>query len=82
MKLDAPVNYIRNLALEDHSLLLYDTETFKREISFSSLKEELLKHQAAFYVVSENKLDSENRQVEKHGITFHQIHSGAFTILP
>ncbi|MFZ1039429.1 MAG: MEDS domain-containing protein [Candidatus Bathyarchaeia archaeon] len=82
MKLGAPVNYVRNLALGDHSLLLYDAETFKREISFSFLKEGLSKHQAALYIVSENKLDSENRQVEKHGITFHQIHSGAFTILP
>jgi hypothetical protein len=56
MELDAPINYIRNLALGDHSLLLYDTETFKREISFTFLKEGLLKHQAAFYIVSENKI--------------------------
>jgi hypothetical protein len=81
MKLDAPINYIRNLALGDHSLPLYDTETFKREISFTFLKEGLLKHQATFYIVSENKLDSENRQAEKHGISFDQIHCGAFTIL-
>jgi DNA-binding transcriptional ArsR family regulator len=82
MKLGAPINYVQNLVLGDHSLLLYDTEMFKREISFSFLKEGLLKRQAAFYVVSENKLDSENRQAEKHGISFDQIHSGAFTILP
>jgi len=80
-KLGAKINYVRNLALGDHSLLLYGTEMFKREISFSFLKEGLLKHQAAFYVVSENKLDSENRQAEKHGISFDQIHRGAFTIL-
>jgi len=49
MKLGAPVNYVRNLALGDHSLLLYDAETFKREISFSFLKEGLSKHQAALY---------------------------------
>ena len=79
MKLDAPINYARNLALGDHSLLLYDAETFKREISFSFLKEGLSKHQAALYCFG-NKLDSENRQAEKHGITFDQIHSGVFTI--
>lgn len=80
-KLTAKINYVRNLVLGDHSLLLYDTEMFKREISLSFLKEGLSKHQAAFYVVSENKLDSENRQAEKYGISFDQIHSGAFTIL-
>ena len=80
-KLGAKINYVRNLVLGDHSLLLYDTEMFKREISFSFLKEGLSKHQAAFYIVSENKLDSENRQAEKYGISFDQIHRGAFTVL-
>jgi DNA-binding transcriptional ArsR family regulator len=81
-KLDTKINYVRNLVPGEHSLLLYDTETFKREISFSFLKEGLSKHQAAFYIVSENKLDSENLQAEKHGISPDQIHKGAFTILP
>jgi DNA-binding transcriptional ArsR family regulator len=80
-KLGAKINYVRNLVLGDHSLLLYDTEMFKREISFSFLKEGLSKHQAAFYIVSENKLNSENRQAEKYGISFDQIHHGAFTVL-
>ena len=80
-KLGAKINYVRNLVLGDHSLLLFDTEVFKREISFSFLKEGLAKHQAAFYIVSESKLDLENRQAEKYGISFNQIHRGAFTIL-
>jgi DNA-binding transcriptional ArsR family regulator len=80
-KLNAPINYVRNLVLGEHSLFLYDTEKLKHEISFSFLKEGLLKHQAAFYVVSENKLDSETRQAERYGISFDQIHGGAFTLL-
>jgi len=80
-RLEAKINYVRNLVLGDHSLLLYDTEIFKREISFSFLKEGLSKHHAAFYIVSESKLDSENRQAKQYGISFDQIHRGAFTIL-
>lgn len=76
------INYVRNIVLGDHALLLYDTERFKHEMSFSFLKEGLTKRQAAVYIVSDNKLDSESREAQKHGVGLDQIDSGAFTILP
>ncbi len=81
-KLNATINYVQNLVLGDHSLFLYGTENFKRETSFSFLKEALVNRRAAVYIVSENKLDSESQEAQKHGISLDQIQNGAFTILP
>jgi DNA-binding transcriptional ArsR family regulator len=76
-----PTRYVRRLVFGDHALLLYDTEDVKREISFSFLEAGLPRSEAAVYLVPENKLDSENREIQRYGISADYFKNKAFTIM-
>jgi len=73
--------YVKNLRIGDHAVALYDNEDFKRSMSFPFLKAGLSRGEAAVYVVSEEKLDSEVREVQKYGIDFDSLPKGAFTAI-
>jgi hypothetical protein len=73
--------YAENLRIGDHALALYDDECFKRKISFPFLKAGLSRDMATVYVVSEDKLDSEIREVRKYGIDFDNLGKEAFSIM-
>lgn len=77
-----PRRYVRRLRLGDHTVLFYDTEDVKREISFPFLEAGLLKGEAVVYVVSENKLDSEGREIQRYGLSVDRFPKEAFTIMP
>jgi hypothetical protein len=76
-----PTRYVRRLVFRDHALLLYDTENVKHEISFSFLEAGLPRGEAAVYLVPENKLDSENREIQRYGISADYFKNKAFTIM-
>jgi hypothetical protein len=73
--------YVEHLTIGDHAVALYDDEGFKREISFPFLKVGLSRGEAAVYLVSEDKLDSELREIRKHGIDLKSLPKEAFTIM-
>ena len=73
--------YAERLTIGDHAVALYDNEGFKREISFPFLKAGLSRGEAAVYVVSEDKLNSEVREIQKCGIDVDSLPKGAFTIV-
>jgi hypothetical protein len=73
--------YVEDLRIGDHAVALYDNEDFKRRISFPFLKAGLLRGEAAVYIVSEDKRDSEIREIRKYGIDFDRLPKEAFTIM-
>ena len=73
--------YAENLRIGDHALALYDDECFKRKISFPFLKAGLSRDMATVYVVSEDKLGSEIREVRKYGIDSDNLDKEAFSIM-
>jgi len=73
--------YVERLTIGDHAVVLYDVEGFKREISFPFLKAGLSRGEAAVYVVSEDRLDSEIREIHKYGIDLDRLPAEAFTIM-
>jgi hypothetical protein len=73
--------YAKNLRIGDHAVALYDNEDFKCRISFPFLKAGLSMGEAAVYAVSEDKLDSEVREIQKYGIDFDSLPKGAFTVI-
>ena len=73
--------YAKNLRIGDHAVALYDNEDFERRISFPFLKAGLSRGEATVYVVSEDKLDSEVRELQKYGIDFDGLPKGAFTVI-
>lgn len=72
--------YVKNLRIGDHAVALYGNDDFKRRISFPFLKAGLSRGEAAVYFVSENKLDSEIREIQKYGIDLDSLPNEAFTI--
>jgi len=76
-----PTRYVRCLRFGDHAVLYYDTEDVKREITFQFLEAGLSKDEAAVYVVSEHKLDSECREIAYLGISADYFSKKAFTIM-
>jgi DNA-binding transcriptional ArsR family regulator len=76
-----PTRYVRHLVFGDHAFLLYDTEDVKREIAFSFLEAGLPRNEATVYLVSENKLDLENREIQRYGISADYFRSGAFVTM-
>ena len=76
-----PSRYARRLRLGDHAILFYDTEEDMHEITFPFLEAGLLKGEAVVYVVSENKLDSEGREIHRYGINLEHLRKEAFTLL-
>jgi len=77
-----PTRYVRRLRSGDHAVLCYDAEDVKREICFSFLEAGLPKNEAIVYLVSEHKLDSEGREIQRYGISADYFHTEAFTIMP
>ena len=73
------IRYVRSLKLKDHAVLFHHTEGFKHKILFPFLEVGLSKDEAVVYLVSEHKLDSENREIQRYGIDFDR--KGAFTIM-
>ena len=76
-----PTRYVRHLTSGDHALLLYDNERVKREIAYSFLEAGLEKGEAVVYLVSKNKLDSENREIQRYGIATDYFRNGTFALL-
>ncbi len=72
--------YAEHLTIGDHAVAFYDNDDFKRQISFPFLKAGLSRGEAAAYFVSEDKLDSEIREIQKYGIDVDSLPNGAFTI--
>jgi len=76
-----PIRYAKKLGFGDHAFLLYSTEGDKREIAFSYLEAGLPRSEAVIFLVSEQRLDSENREVQRYGISENNFREGAFTIM-
>ena len=72
--------YAERLKIGDHAVAFYDNDDFKRQISFPFLKAGLSRGEAAVFFVSEDKLDSEIREIQKYGIDVDSLPNGAFTI--
>jgi len=77
-----PTRYVRHLGLGDHAFLLFDTEDVKHEITFSFLEAGLTKTEAVMYLVSESKLNSESREIQKYGISADYFEKEAITLIP
>jgi len=76
-----PTRYVRRLMFGDHAFLLYNTENVKREIAYSFLEAGLPNGEAAVYFVPEKKLGSENREIQRYGISADHFRNEAFTIM-
>ena len=76
-----PTRYVRRLGFGDHAVLFYDTEDINRKIIFPFLLAGLLKDAAVVYFVSEDKLDSESREIQRYGINVDKFRKEAFTIM-
>ena len=76
-----PTRYARRLKFGDHAVLYYDTEDVKREITFSFLEAGLPKGEAVVYIVSEHKLNSEAREIQRYGISGDYLRNGTFTLM-
>jgi len=76
-----PTRYVQRLGFGDHAFLLFDTEDVKRDISFSFLEAGLPRGEATVYLVSECKLDSESKEVQRYGISADYFRTKAFTIM-
>jgi hypothetical protein len=73
--------YAERLTIGDHAVAFYDNDGFKRQISFPFLNAGLSRGEAAVYVVSEDKLDSEIREIQKYGIDLDSLPKESFTIM-
>jgi len=76
-----PTRYVRRLKFGDHSILYYDTEDVRREITFSFLEAGLPRGEAVVYIVSEHKLNSEAREIQRYGISGDYLRNGTFTLM-
>ena len=72
--------YAERLTIGDHAVALYDDDDFKRQISFPFLNAGLSRDEAAVYFVSEDKLESEIREIQKYGLDLDSLPNEAFTI--
>lgn len=76
------VKYVEHLVFGDHAVTFYHTEDFKHKIVFPFLKAGLLKGESVLYLVSEQKLDSEIRQLQKYfDIELDHLHKEFFSIM-
>jgi hypothetical protein len=73
--------YAERLTIGDHAVAFYDNDDFKRQISFPFLKAGLSSGEATVYIVSEDKLDSEIREIQEYGIDLDRLPTEAFTIM-
>lgn len=77
-----PLRYAEQLVLRDHAFALFNSESFKRDITFPFLKAGLSRGYAAVYAVSEEKLDSEVLALKKSGVDLDSSPKGALTVMP
>lgn len=77
---DEPAEYAEHLDFGDHAFLMYDTEDAKRRIAYSFMRAGLSKGDAVMYLVSEHKLDSESREIQK-SLGIDDLSNKAFTIM-
>jgi hypothetical protein len=77
----AYAEYVQNLRFGDHAIAFYTSEDFRRKLSFPYLKAGLLRNEAVVYIVSENKVDSEIREIQRYGIDLNNLQKEAFTIM-
>lgn len=68
--------YVRNLRFGDHAAAFYRTEDFKRSICTPYLKEGLSRGEAAIYVVSEHRVNSEMREIQRRITDFSSLPKG------
>jgi len=73
--------YVQSLRFGDHAVCLYDTEDFKRKISFPFLKAGLSKGEAVVYLLPEHKIDSEFREIQRYGVDFEYLPREGFTFM-
>ena len=73
--------YVENFVFGDHAFALYASEDFKRQISLPFLKAGLVRGEAVVYLVAEDKLDSEVRNIQRSGVDFNKLRKGAFTVM-
>ncbi len=76
-----PTRYVRNLKFGDHALFMYNAEEDRREISFSFLEAGLPRKEAVIFLVQEQKLDSQTREIQRYGISADYFRNEAFTIM-
>jgi hypothetical protein len=81
-KANQPLKYAEQFARGDHAFALYNTESFKHDISFSFMKAGLLRGKAAVYTVGEEKLDSEVLLLKKNCLDLDSLPKGALTVIP
>lgn len=75
-----PMRYVRHLRCGDHAVLFYDTHDIMRRITYSYLLAGLLKGDAVAYVVSEDEMGSERRELEGYGLRLDRFPKDAFTM--
>lgn len=68
-----PSEYVEKLTSRDHAFVLFDDESFKRGILKPYLRAGLLKGQAVVYLVSEQRVDSETREIQEDGIDLNAL---------
>jgi hypothetical protein len=73
--------YAERLTIGDHAVAFYDNDDFKRQISFPFFNAGISRGEATVYIVSEDKLDSEIREIQKYGMDLDRLPTEAFTIM-
>lgn len=75
-------NYVQHLKLGNHAVGFYDTERFKQKIVFPYLEVGLSKDEAVFHIVSEHRMDSETRELQRYLIDIDYLFpKGALTVM-
>ena len=74
--------YVQYLEFGDHAIGFYEDDYLKRIMSFPFIKAGLLNGEAVMYLVSEQKIDSEIREIQKNGLNLENLHKESFTIMP
>jgi hypothetical protein len=74
--------YAEQLVLRDHAFVIFNSESFKRDITFPFLKAGLSSGYAAVYAVGEEKLDYEVLAIKKSGVDLDSLPKGALTVMP
>jgi hypothetical protein len=73
--------YAEHLKIGDHAVAFYGDDNSKCKIQFPFLKAGLSRGEAAVYIASEDKLDSEILEIQKCGIDLDSLPKEAFTIM-
>jgi hypothetical protein len=75
------LRYAEQLVMGDHAFALFDSESFKRDVTFPFLKTGLSRGYAVVYVIGEEKLNSEVLALKKQGIDLDRLPKGALTLM-